>query len=181
MQRQTVFRTLYQLQALSMKRMSTIVMNREEQKFSAGHFTIFSATHRENLHGHTYRVEAEIDGELGENGLVFDYRIYQNKIIKQCEVLDEHFLLPEFSPYLQIKKLSDGNVEARFNGETLTFLARDVLVLPLVNISLEELARYFAELLISDLSSIGADRIKRVLVRCSSAPGQSASYEWNAP
>ena len=38
------------------QRTTTLELYKEEMKFSAGHFTIFSATERENLHGHNFSV-----------------------------------------------------------------------------------------------------------------------------
>ena len=38
----------------------TIRLAKENMKFSAAHFTIFSASERERLHGHNFRVEVDI-------------------------------------------------------------------------------------------------------------------------
>ncbi|MFP2903776.1 6-pyruvoyl trahydropterin synthase family protein [Pyxidicoccus sp. 3LFB2] len=56
-----------------MSRTTTIELHKEEMKFSAGHFTIFSATHRENLHGHNFTVYVALTGAVVENGLLSDY------------------------------------------------------------------------------------------------------------
>ncbi|TDI88420.1 MAG: 6-pyruvoyl tetrahydropterin synthase, partial [Chloroflexi bacterium] len=37
--------------------------------FSAAHFTIFSATRRENLHGHNFDVGCVIETLIGSDGL----------------------------------------------------------------------------------------------------------------
>ena len=36
----------------------TLYIDKESHKFSAAHYTIFSATERERLHGHNYSVSA---------------------------------------------------------------------------------------------------------------------------
>jgi 6-pyruvoyltetrahydropterin/6-carboxytetrahydropterin synthase len=51
-----------------MGRLATLYIDKESHKFSAAHFTIFSATERERLHGHNYSVSAKIVAPLGDNG-----------------------------------------------------------------------------------------------------------------
>lgn len=41
--------------------------------FSAAHFITFNGNICERLHGHNWRVEAAIEGELDENCYVFDF------------------------------------------------------------------------------------------------------------
>ena len=41
--------------------------------FSAAHFITFNGNICERLHGHNWRVEAAIEGELDENFYVFDF------------------------------------------------------------------------------------------------------------
>ena len=41
--------------------------------FSAAHFTIFSATERERLHGHNYSVSARFVAPQGDNGFSADH------------------------------------------------------------------------------------------------------------
>ena len=41
---------------------TTLELCQEEMKFSAGHFTILSATERERLHGHNFTVYVAITG-----------------------------------------------------------------------------------------------------------------------
>ncbi|KAJ1474389.1 hypothetical protein T484DRAFT_1832500 [Baffinella frigidus] len=41
-------------------RYSTIEIGKEDMKFSAAHFTVFSAKERERLHGHTHAVKVQV-------------------------------------------------------------------------------------------------------------------------
>src|SRR5262245_19667496 len=120
-----------------MVRLITLELFKEDMKFSAGHFTIFSATERENLHGHNFRVHVAIDAEVLENGMCFDYGVYKQRIRDLCAAWDEVTLLPLHSPHLQIEE-ADGYIHAIFNGERIPFLRRDVLLLPIVNATVEE-------------------------------------------
>jgi 6-pyruvoyltetrahydropterin/6-carboxytetrahydropterin synthase len=163
-----------------MSRTTTIELHKEEMKFSAGHFTIFSATHRENMHGHNFTVYVALTGTVEENGLLSDYGPLKRKIIERCQSWNETFMLPERSPYLRLERDAHGNVLARFHDEELRFLARDVTVLPVENVTLEELARVFGEALVEDGTRLRKQNITQVVVKCASGPGQWSSWEWRA-
>ena len=113
-----------------MKRLSTIELYREDLRFSAGHLLIFSATHREKLHGHNYQISAAITTEIEENGLRVDYRYYHEKLAVLCQQLDLYFLLPAESRYLKIEDKGD-YYHAHFDQEIIPFLKKDVLILPI--------------------------------------------------
>jgi 6-pyruvoyltetrahydropterin/6-carboxytetrahydropterin synthase len=160
-------------------RTTVIELAKEEMKFSAGHFTIFGAGHRENFHGHNFTVAVAIAGLVDETqGMLSAYGEYKRWIIERCRLWNETFMLPTQSPHLHIETNADGSVVARFGDETLHFLARDVSLMPAANITLEELSRLFGEGLIEDRERLMRDRITSVVVKCSSGPGQSASWQW---
>ena len=118
---------------------TTISISKEALHFAAAHFTIFSATERENLHGHNFQVAADIDAEVGMDGLAFDYNLVKSALQALCDGLDERTLLPGRSPHLAISE-DQGYTVAHFNGERIPFLPRDVLTLPVANITVEALA-----------------------------------------
>ncbi|NBD07918.1 MULTISPECIES: 6-carboxytetrahydropterin synthase [Corallococcus] len=161
-----------------MARTTTLELHKEEMKFSAGHFTIFSATHRENLHGHNFSVYVALTGEVSDDGLLSDYGPLKQAVIARCKAWNETFFLPGRSPHLRLERDAKGDYVAHFNGEQLRFLARDVTVLPVANVSLEELARVFGEALVGDGGGMARDHVTHLLVKCASGPGQWASWEW---
>lgn len=147
-----------------------IEVTKESLHFSAGHFTIFGAQQRENLHGHNFRVEAVIECEIGEDGLTFDYSIIKAMLQKHCDALDEQVLLPAHSPYLQIGN-REGYIQARFGDETLLFLPRDVLVLPIRNVTVEELSNWFIDQLQTE-PEFNQLPISKLTIRVASGSGQ---------
>jgi len=157
--------------------MTTIELSKEEMKFSAGHFTIFSATERERLHGHNFRVYAAITAEVGPHGLAFDYAIYKKILLKLCASLDEYFLLPSQSEFLTITE-TNNQLVAGFNEELIPFLKTDVKLLPLRNITVEELSRWFVEELSRDQQQLQEFKIHAFTVTVSSGPSQSAATSW---
>lgn len=152
---------------------------KEDMKFSAGHFTIFSAHSRENIHGHNFTLRVEIDAEIADDGITFDYRPVKRTLAEVCHGLDEILLLPTRSPHLVVEE-TDEEVVARFGEERLIFLKRDVLLLPLRNITLEELSLYLLDVIAPVLTAEPGNGVKRVVTRVSSGPGQSASSQWSA-
>jgi 6-pyruvoyltetrahydropterin/6-carboxytetrahydropterin synthase len=157
---------------------STIEISKEHLHFNAAHFTLFSATEREDLHGHTFYVTATVDSPVGADGLAFDYNLFKTALQALCDELDEKVLLPERSPFLELER-SDGYLVARFDNERIPFLPRDVLTLPVRNITVEELAPWFLDGL-RKVPAIAALPVTRLVVKVSSGPGQWAGATWQA-
>lgn len=160
--------------------LSTVELQKESMKFNAGHTTIFSATERENLHGHMYTVYLAISTWIEENGMTFDYRYYRERIRLLCQKLNQTFLMPMHSPHLSMKE-DDKYYYFTFNHEVMPFLKRDITLLPLTNITVEELSRWFVEELIKDKVELNKHRVEHILIKVFSAPGQSASHQWQRP
>ena len=80
-----------------------IEISKEYLNFSVGHFTIFDESHRENLHGHNYRIAAEIEAPIADGGLTFDYNLIKRTMKELCEKIDEQVLIPQKSPFLKIE------------------------------------------------------------------------------
>lgn len=159
------------------KYMTTVELQKESMKFSAGHTTIFSATDREPLHGHMYSVYLSLTTEVTENGMTFDYRYYKKKIHTLCSSLNQIFLMPEFSPFLTISE-DDDYLYFTFAGKKMPFLREDVKILPVINITVEELSKWFVKELVEDTQELIKHRIEKIVVKVFSAPGQSASHTW---
>lgn len=156
---------------------TTVELHKEAMKFSAGHTTIFSATDREPLHGHHYTVYLALTTWVEENGMTFDYRYYKKKIVELCRHVNQTFLMPEKSPFLTIDE-DDDYYYFTFNQKKMPFLKEDVTLMPLTNITVEELSRWFVQELIKDQVELEKHRIEKIKVKVFSAPGQSASHEW---
>lgn len=153
---------------------TTIEINKEDMKFSAAHFTIFSATERERLHGHNYSVYLAITAPVDDNGMCFSYGDIKERVRAICDSLDEYTVLPEHSPYLQIDR-EDAYWKVGFAEEILWFLASDVLVLPIRNATVEEFARYILDRIREDEAFLKQNGVTELTVKVSSGPGQSGS------
>jgi 6-pyruvoyltetrahydropterin/6-carboxytetrahydropterin synthase len=119
-----------------------IDITKEYFKFSAAHFLIFPDGSAERLHGHNYRVYVEIEAELGEHGLVIDFKMIKPLIRELCDGLDERWLIPGEHGELTCTRRGDGVTEVRHGGRYYAAPDGDVLVLPINNTSSENLATW---------------------------------------
>ncbi|MFV0277259.1 MAG: 6-pyruvoyl trahydropterin synthase family protein, partial [Parahaliea sp.] len=157
-----------------MERLATLYIDKQSHKFSAAHYTIFSASERERLHGHNYCVSARIVAPLGENGFAADYNVYKRRIKALCDELDEYLLLAGDSPHQQIAEEGD-SYRVSFNGQHMRVLRSDTRVLPLLNVTIEELSHY----LLGKLRALSAGEGLREVELCvSSGPGQRGCACW---
>ena len=143
---------------------------RESLHFSAAHFTIFSATERENLHGHNFHLNGVFESEVQDDGLCFDYGKIKKILQAICDELDERFLVPVNSPHLTIQS-SDETVQITFNEESMVLPKRDVYPLPIRNITVEELANWIADQLVANESFQALD-ISQMQIKVASGSGQ---------
>jgi len=157
--------------------LTTVELHKESMKFSAGHTTIFSATDREPLHGHMYTVYLALTTWVEENGMTFDYRYYKKRIHALCDQLNQIFLMPQHSPFLEYAEDKE-YYYFTFNHKKIPFLKEDVKLMPMTNITVEELSRWFVNELIKETAELDKHRIEKIVVKIFSAPGQSASHEW---
>lgn len=159
-----------------MERLATLYIDKEAHKFSAAHYTIFSATERERLHGHNFSVSAMIAAPMGDNGFAADYNVYKRRIKALCEELDEYLVLPANSPHQRIEE--DGDCyRVTFNGQAMRFLRSETRVLPIVNSTVEEFAHYLLRRL---LEASAGEALAEVQVCVASGPGQKGCARWCA-
>lgn len=159
-----------------MTRLTTLYIDKQSHKFSAAHYTIFSATERERLHGHNYSVSARIVAPMGDNGFAADYNVYKTRLATLCESLDEYMLLAGDSPYQKVQE-SGACYQVSFANEQMLFLQSDTLVLPIRNATVEEFSYY----LLQRMLELSADDGLRELELCvASGPGQKGCASWVA-
>lgn len=157
-----------------MERLTTLHINKESHKFSAAHYTIFSAQSRERLHGHNYSVSVRIVAPVGENGLSADYNVYKTRLKSLCDSLDEYLLLAGNSPFQEI--VEEGRYfRVKFDRDEMLFLQSDTQVLPILNATIEELSHLLLERLQAQCE--GED-LREIELCVSSGAGQSASATW---
>jgi 6-pyruvoyltetrahydropterin/6-carboxytetrahydropterin synthase len=157
--------------------LTTIEISKEDIKFSAAHFTIFSATERERLHGHNFAVQLAVTATVGDDGICFSYQDIKTRLRELVEALDEYTLIPQQSPHLRIAEEGDFYI-VHFNGEKIPLLKSDTLLLPMRNSTVEEFARYLLGQFVDDGAFLAQRNIRSAVVKVSSGPGQCGSSGW---
>jgi 6-pyruvoyltetrahydropterin/6-carboxytetrahydropterin synthase len=148
-----------------------------EHVFSAGHFITFGGQ-CERLHGHNYRVAAEVRGPLDEDRLVVDFLLVRDKLREIVHALDHYMLLPTSHP--QIHVTNDGReVTAAFGDRRWVFPIGDCRLLPVANTTSEMLARYIGEQLQGALLGAGY-RAESLQVEVDECDGQVGIWRWSA-
>jgi 6-pyruvoyltetrahydropterin/6-carboxytetrahydropterin synthase len=156
---------------------TTLRLAKADFKFSAAHFTLFGAREAERLHGHNYRVTVEVAGaELDAEGLLVETSILKRRIRELCAELDDRVLLPDRSPHLGIERSAEA-IDCRYADRAYRFPAREVLLLPAVNITMELLARLFWERLAADLAPRPRPALVHLAVEIEETDGQSARVD----
>lgn len=143
-------------------------------KFSAAHFIAYPGF-RERLHGHNYRVSVSLHGQLGAQGYVVDFGVVKRIARELCDRLDERVLIPQRSDCLTIRE-EGPQVVVRYEQDEFRFPRGDVLLLPIVHSSVEELSQYLAGELQAALAAEGVEGISAIEVGVEESFGQSAIY-----
>jgi len=158
----------------------SIDLHKEYFKFSCAHFLIFPDGSRERLHGHNYHVNVVIGGDLSDRGLVIDFIEAKPVVRELCDRLDEHWIVPGEHPELKIEHRDDGHTEVVYREDRYLVPSEDVIVLPINNTSVENLASWLGGQLRAALHArFGESRVRSLSVAISETPGQRGVYTWS--
>jgi len=144
--------------------------------FSAAHFITYDGDTCERLHGHNYRVAAEVYGELDENHYVVDFIKLRDALAAIVHELDHHVLLPTDHPRIKVEERA-GEVEATFEDRRWIFPKDDCVLLPVPNTTAELVARYIGGRLLGDLQEKTGHRPARIRVEVDECCGQIGVVE----
>lgn len=144
--------------------------------FSAGHFITYDGDTCERLHGHNYRVAAEVHGPLDENQYVVDFIALRDALKGIVDELDHHMLLPTEHPMIKVAA-DDQSVVVTFQERRWQFPRCDCILLPVPNTTSELLARYIGRRLLDDLAGRTGARPRRIKIEVDECFGQTAVWE----
>lgn len=145
--------------------------------FSAGHFITFNGDHCERIHGHNYRVEVSVTGQLDENHYVFDFIALRDMTQSLVNELDHRMLLPSVSPLIRLE--DDGpNVVARYRDRHWSFPRDECVLLPIANTTAELLADYLGVRLRGMITARGRSLPRSMAVAVEECFGQWAVARW---
>ena len=143
--------------------------------FDAAHFATYGGR-CEPLHGHSYQVAAEVEGDLTEDSWVVDFTRLKTILRQICQEIDHRMLLQTRSGILKIDS-SDGFWQVRTpDGASYSFPSSDVAELPIDNTTAERLAEWMSGRVWDALTQRNS-QIQSVSVEVWEGPGQRAAYK----
>lgn len=168
-----------------------IHLAKETFKFSSTHFTLFSSTDAERLHGHNYHVAVDCElSSLGPMAMGFDFNSLKPIVKETADLWDERVLLPKHSPFVKIQEEAlrgKPHVTIDFQDRSYRFPSDDVAILETENITSEELARLFALRLVAGWKKAPnqdptlKERVRALHVSIEETRGQAATYSITQP
>lgn len=151
-----------------------IDLEKENIGFSAAHF-IIGHEKCKHLHGHNWKVGVSVEGEPDERGLVVDFIKLKEKVDEICNRYDHRLLLPEKNLELRRERSKEGKTLINVHDKEFVFPSEDVVWLPILNTTVEEIVRVIANELAKGLAEY--ENIKKIIVKVEESHGQSGCFE----
>jgi 6-pyruvoyltetrahydropterin/6-carboxytetrahydropterin synthase len=138
--------------------------------FSAGHFITFEGGQCERVHGHNYRVSAEVQGPLGPGRYVVDFGALRRRLRAILDELDHRMLLP--GQHGQIRVAEKGaETEVTLADRRWVFPRQECLLLPLENTTAELLADWIGARLWEESTKLTGRPPERLRIEIEESPG----------
>jgi 6-pyruvoyltetrahydropterin/6-carboxytetrahydropterin synthase len=148
-----------------------IVVEKDYLVFACGHFITYSDA-CETLHGHNYRARVELEGELDENGYVWDFVSLKRLMRRLVDEMDHRMLLPLENAALRLSEQGE-EVQVLYKDRRYLFPKRDVFFVPIPNTTAEMLARYLLGRVRDELRKMGGGKLRALAVEVEESFGQS--------
>ncbi|MEI7554882.1 6-carboxytetrahydropterin synthase [Candidatus Chlorohelix sp.] len=154
-----------------------IKVYKENFDFSAAHF-ITTSGRCESLHGHNYRVEVMLEGESGADAFLYNFSDLKPLVRLECNALNHKMLLARDNQQLRYN-ITGEELEALYQNRRYVFPVAEVVMLPVLNTTAEELARYLTGCIrkrILELNRPETKLLQAIEVGVEEQPGQAAYY-----
>ena len=155
----------------------TVRVTKDYLVFCSGHFITYEGNECERLHGHNYRLAAEVEGSLDENYYLFDFIALKNIMRNLAEELDHYMMIPTKSKRIHAEH-DDRRVRLTFGDKEWIFPRSDCVLLPIENTTAELLAKYLTTRLLDELREKHRFVPEVARVEVEESFGQVATYEW---
>ena len=124
------------------------------------------------LHGHTYAIHARIFGDKDKQDFVMDFSIVKKYLKNISESLDHKILIPEKNNYF---KNQGKEIKIEVDDKKYILPKEDCALIPIKNITAENLAEYILKILIDDISF--PKNVKKLDIGVDEGFGQGAWIE----
>lgn len=154
-----------------------VAVTKEDLVFAAAHFITLPGHRCEALHGHNYRAGVVVEGGLQTDAwYVLDFVALKRLMKRLTDEMDHRVLLPTENPKLSLTRRAEA-IEVAFDGESrYVFPARDCVLLPIPNTTVEMLAEHLANRVVAELAQTGAGALRAIEIEVEENFGQSAIY-----
>ena len=139
--------------------------------FSSAHF-IPDYTKCGRLHGHSYAINAVLEGEIGEKGILFDFSEVKDALREIAREMDHKVILP--AKGIEILE-RENEAEIHFEGKRYVFPSEECFFLPYPASSAEYLAQYILDSLLKKIEM--PSNVILIKIGVDEGPGQSAWVE----
>lgn len=163
--------------------MQSILLHRPQHKFSAAHMTVFADGTKERLHGHNYQLAIQIFLREAAFPILCDFAVIKAGLLFVCKELNERTLLARNNPFLRIAPeqiAGQAHIRVQHRDGVYLLPESDVALLPLDNITTEQLARYCHTRLAEYLRRHLPEAVQAILIEFEvcvyELPGQGASF-----
>ena len=148
-----------------------VKLEKEHLIFSAAHFITFAGNVCERIHGHNYRVYAEVQAQLDENQYVIDFIALRDTLKEITASLDHHVLLPTTHEKIQVTA-DEKEVLVTFEDRRWIFPLDDCVLLPVSNTTAELIADFIATELLRRLADQEVNQIEMLEIGVDENEGQ---------
>lgn len=152
-----------------------VVIEKQDLQFCSAHFIVHKGT-REPLHGHNFHVTVMLEGPLTSDYYVIDFGDVKAAARRVCAALDHRVLLPGKRDDIHLVA-AEQRLSVLHAGDLLfVFPVDDVCILPLANVTTEQLARYLCGEIVGQLPLEAQELLQVIHLTVEETPGQSATY-----
>lgn len=132
-------------------------LTKENLKFSSAHFLIFDENRAERLHGHNYRVQVAVKirwSDFASQGYGVDFGVLKKIIKDQVDLWDERVLLPSLRSDMKFQAQGK-SLDLKFRDRHYVFPSDEVVLLPILNTSVELLSGLLCDIFWKSMSPLG--------------------------
>ena len=140
--------------------------------FSSAHF-IPDYTKCGHIHGHSYAIHVILDGTIGTNDILFDFREIKNTVKEIAEEIDHKIIVPTKGSFNIEEKKEE--IEIKFKNKRYVFPSNDCFFLPYPASSAEYLAKHILNNIMKKIQI--PSNIEVIKVGVDEGPGQGAWIE----
>jgi 6-pyruvoyltetrahydropterin/6-carboxytetrahydropterin synthase len=125
------------------------------------------------IHGHSYAIHLDILGEVDENNMLADFGKLKKTIRKIAEEMDHRALIPTENPDIILEMDAEpDNVILNMQGKIYSFPKTDVVFLPILTTTVEELSKYCLSRFLYDVDL--PEGVKKISIGVDEGAGQGA-------